>query len=140
MANELGSSGALGRRRELRVRGSAFLTSNAALLVTPRKSDDFSVCPSLPATQGAGGDLPIEGYIADTECQDYHLHGVPGDDEQRRVMCLMSDTDWWAPSKAAQALRGGFEVLYGGYLAAAKLSLPVCIFTLRTPDPFPYDR
>jgi len=48
MADELGSSGALGRRRELRVRGSAFLTSNAALLVTPRKSDDFSVCPSLP--------------------------------------------------------------------------------------------
>lgn len=83
--------------------------------------------------------MPIEGYIADTECQDYHLHGVPGDDEQRRVMCLMSDTGG-GHRASAQALRDGFEVLYGGYLAAAKLSLPVCIFTLRTPDPFPYDR
>jgi 1,2-diacylglycerol 3-beta-galactosyltransferase len=62
--------------------------------------------------QGAGGDLPTEGYIADTECQDDHLHGVLGDDEQRRVMCLMSDTGG-GHRASAQALRDGFEVLYG---------------------------
>lgn len=120
MADEPGSSGALGRRRELRVRASAFLTSNAALLVTPCNltTSRFALLSSL-TTQGAGGDLPTEGYIADTECQDDHLHGVLGDDEQRRVMCLMSDTGG-GHRASAQALRDGFEVLYGGYFTAAK--------------------